>query len=33
MEHEVPFDPAAVLHELYSLESIVTSVQAGDWAG
>jgi hypothetical protein len=32
MECEVPFSPEAVLSELYSLESIVQSVQAGDWA-
>ncbi len=32
MEQEVPFDPEALLGELYSLESIVHSVQAGEWA-
>lgn len=31
MEQEVPFDPEAVLHELYALESIVASVAAGNW--
>lgn len=33
MAHEVPFDAEAVLHELYNLESIVSSVAAGSWAG
>ena len=32
MEAEVPFDAEAMLHELYSLESIVSAVVAGDWA-
>ena len=33
MQHEVPFEPEAVLHELYSLEQIVSSIAAGSWAG
>ena len=31
MERELPFEPAALLAELYSLESIVQSVLSGDW--
>lgn len=33
MQREVPFEPEAVLHELYSLEQIVSSIAAGSWAG
>ncbi len=33
MQHEVPFEPESVLHELYSLEQIVSSIAAGSWAG
>jgi len=32
LEQEVPFDAEALLGELYSLESVVQSVQAGEWA-
>ena len=32
MRREVPFQPESVLHELYSLEQIVSSIAAGSWA-
>ncbi|KAK9803277.1 hypothetical protein WJX72_005560 [[Myrmecia] bisecta] len=32
MDEEVPFEPTQVLQELYSLDHIVQSVQAGTWA-
>lgn len=33
MQREVPFQPEAVLHELYGLEQIVSSIAGGSWAG
>ncbi|KAL4440084.1 hypothetical protein ABPG75_003085 [Micractinium tetrahymenae] len=32
MQQEVPFQPEAVLHELYSLDQLVQSIAAGSWA-
>ncbi|KAL4438683.1 hypothetical protein ABPG77_006287 [Micractinium sp. CCAP 211/92] len=32
MQQEMPFQPEAVLHELYSLDQLVQSIAAGSWA-